>query len=193
MSDTGGVEGFGIDENDAIAKIGYVSNDSISEDGYETDDEDDGVEGFGIDDDDAVADIGYVSDDSTSEDGYEAYDERFDNGHHGYLSYDEEIEFDLRHQEFNRHNGDVIDSLVYNQIPLDLVNPDEILENNNFDASDRGCVVDDEFDDNYCFNDHVNPDQILENNCVDINGYDADNEWGHSDDDHDGYLDGDDV
>lgn len=120
----------------------------------------DGVEGFGIDEDDAIADIGYVSNDSVSEDGYEADDEWFDNGYH-----------DLPHQEFHRYDGDVIDSFVYNEIPLDLVNPDEILQNNNCDPD-------------------ININVLI---CVDVNGYDADDEWDHSDNDHDGFLDGYDV
>lgn len=60
---------------------------------------------------------------------------------------------------------------MYNEIPLDLVNPDEILQNNNCDPD-------------------ININVLI---CVDVNGYDADDEWDHSDDDHDGFLDGYDV
>ena len=51
--------------------------------------------------------------------------------------------------------------------------------------------------DSFVFNqitlDHVNPNRILENNCIQDNesGYEADDELDDSEDDHDGYLDGD--
>ena len=128
--------------------------------------------------------------------GYEADDEWFDdNGHHDNLGYDDEVQLDLPHQEFNMENGDALDSVVCNQITpdldaldsvvcntLDLVNPDEILESNN-NVSERVYIEDDELDDN----DHFNYFGL------DENGYDANDEWSDSEDDHGGYLDGDDV
>ena len=60
--------------------------------------------------------------------------------------------------------------------------------------SENGDIMD-SFMCNQITIDHVNPNQIFENHCIQDNesGYEADDEFDDSEDDHGGYLDGDDV